>query len=393
MRAFFIVSGGGAPRREIADRWVTGSRRVPGAALRLGGGASVSVPDGPALRSATAGGFTVECCVRTDGWSGRPVLLSNRDGSNDLNRGFSIDLIDEGKWRVNASDGERRTNVSGPVIADGRWHHLAVVFEAGGRLVLLQDGIRTAAADGPAAGSLSQSLGLSIGQDAVRSRPNFASVDVSEVRLWAAALPDSVLRNRMFRPVTGDHPFRGALAADWRMNDGSGTGVADSGPNGAGGTLTGTGASWIAVDDTVRTLDFDASEAAKTADLAAIALRHMGLPARPEWELDGRDWALPDTAAAVPRATGGSAETAGLEVRPNPFRGTASVDLVLPGTDPASLCLYDVLGRRVRTVWTGSGGAAVRRLSLDCRGLPSGVYVLVLRTGRAVRSRKLVAVE
>ncbi len=178
MRTFFIVSGGGTRPRENPHRWETDSLRVPEYAIRLDGRSGfVSAPDRPAFRFGADAGFTIECCVRTNGWSGRPVLISNKDGSSDRNRGFSIDLIDEGKWRVNAADGSVRTNVSGPVIADGRWHHIAAVFDRGGRLVLMQDGIRTAAADWSAVGSVDGTAGIAIGQDAAAGRPDFAAVD------------------------------------------------------------------------------------------------------------------------------------------------------------------------------------------------------------------------
>ncbi|MDM7924589.1 MAG: DUF4983 domain-containing protein [bacterium] len=408
MRTFFIVSGGGTRPREIPHDWVTDSRRVPESALRLDGHSGfVSVPDRPAFRFGADASFTIECCVRTNGWSGRPVLISNKDGSSDRNRGFSIDLIDEGKWRVNAADGSGRTNVSGPVIADGRWHHIAAVFKRGGRLVLMQDGIRTAAADWAGVGSVDGSAGIAIGQDAAAGRPDFADVDVSEVRVWSAALPDSVLREWMFgpvstglnnrpiplgryiRPTDATHPFSAALAAYWRMNDGSGNTALDSGPQAAHGALSGSGATWIAVDDTVGTLDFDASEAAKTADLAVIGLRHMGLAAPTAWNLDGKDWAAPDAAVSAPAEPRASTEP-GLDVRPNPFRASAAIRIDQPDGGNASLVLYDCLGRRVRTIRPGPGAAAGLTVSFTAGDLPAGMYLLVLKTDRSVRTRKIV---
>ncbi len=395
MRTFFIVSGGGTQPREMPHRWETGTRGVPAAALRLDGRKGfVSAPDRPAFRFGADASFTIECCVRTNGWSGRPVLISNKDGSSDRNRGFSIDLIDEGKWRVNAADGSVRTNASGPVIADGRWHHIAAVFDRGGRLVLMQDGIRTAAADWSGVGSVDGTAGITIGQDAAAGRPDFADVDVSEVRVWSAALPDSVLRENMFGPVIGDHPFLGGLSAYWRMNDGSGTVARDSGPQSADGVLSGSGATWIAVDDTVHTLDFDASETAKTADLAVIGLHHMELPAPPAWDLDGIDWAAPDTAASVSgRAKPAASREPGLDVHPNPFRGSASIRVNLPDAGRVSLVLYDCLGRKVRTLRSGSAAESGRSVSFTAGDLPAGMYLLVLKTDRAVRTRKIVSLD
>jgi hypothetical protein len=395
MRTFFIVSGGGTRAREVPHRWETDSCRVPESALRLDGrNGCVSAPDRPAFRFGAGVSFTIECCVRTDGWSGRPVLISNKDGSSDRNRGFSIDLIDEGKWRVNAADGSVRTNVSGPVIADGRWHHIAAIFDRDGSLVLMQDGIRTAAAEWSGIGSVDGTAGITIGQDAALGRPDFAAVDVSEVRLWSEALPDSVLRAWMFRPAEGNHPFSSALAAAWRMNDGSGNTTLDSGPQAAHGTLSASGASWITPDDSVRTLDFDASEAVTTADLAVIALRHLGLPAPPDWNLDGNDWAVGDTAASVSApAKPRSAEEPVLDVHPNPFRGSASIRMDLPETGSASLILYDCLGRKVRTLRSGSAAGGGRSVSFTAGDLPAGVYLLVLKTDRSVRTRKIVRIE
>ena len=80
-------------------------------------------------------------------------------------------LIDEGKWRVNAADGSKKKNISGPVIADGRWHHLAAVFRRNGTLSLFQDGIKTGAVDISQIGSLDAQNGLAIGRDVPEPPP------------------------------------------------------------------------------------------------------------------------------------------------------------------------------------------------------------------------------
>jgi hypothetical protein len=78
---------------------------------------------------------------------------------------------------------------------------------------------------------------------------------------------------------------------------------------------------------------------------------------------------------------------------PNPARRQATVRYALPeGSDEATLRLYDVLGRRVRTVDTeGKAGRYERTLNLG--GLSSGVYVLRLSTNGQATTRKLTVVR
>ena len=78
---------------------------------------------------------------------------------------------------------------------------------------------------------------------------------------------------------------------------------------------------------------------------------------------------------------------------PNPAERQVTVRFALPeaGTE-ARLELYDMMGRRVRTFETGAtGGRHERRVSVD--GLSSGVYMLRLEAGGAVRSQKVTVVH
>jgi hypothetical protein len=77
---------------------------------------------------------------------------------------------------------------------------------------------------------------------------------------------------------------------------------------------------------------------------------------------------------------------------PNPASGPVTVEYAVPQdkADGAQLQLYDVLGRRVRTVSVKPGPHAQR---LDVRGLASGVYVLRLTAEGAQQTRKLTVVR
>ncbi len=77
-----------------------------------------------------------------------------------------------------------------------------------------------------------------------------------------------------------------------------------------------------------------------------------------------------DDAQGVPRAAALSA------AHPNPFRGTATVTLLLPQAQRVEVALFDVLGRRVMVLHEGPLGSGSHALVLDGSGLGSGVYVV-----------------
>lgn len=81
-----------------------------------------------------------------------------------------------------------------------------------------------------------------------------------------------------------------------------------------------------------------------------------------------------------------------LSTYPNPVRSQATVRYALPEKQEVSIRLYDVLGRRVRTVVRAEqGGRHERRL--DVGSLPSGVYFLRLQADGQTRTQKLTVVR
>jgi glucose/arabinose dehydrogenase len=77
---------------------------------------------------------------------------------------------------------------------------------------------------------------------------------------------------------------------------------------------------------------------------------------------------------------------------PNPARSRVVVRYAVPGRQEVRLRLYDVLGREVRTVVQGRR-AGRQETHIDVSGLPSGTYVLRLRTDDRTRSRRLTVVR
>jgi hypothetical protein len=72
---------------------------------------------------------------------------------------------------------------------------------------------------------------------------------------------------------------------------------------------------------------------------------------------------------------------------PNPAQSQATVRYALPDKQEATIRLYDVLGRRVRTVVNDTQEGRHQR-TLDVGALPSGVYFLRLRAGGQTRTQK-----
>ena len=89
---------------------------------------------------------------------------------------------------------------------------------------------------------------------------------------------------------------------------------------------------------------------------------------------------------------------AGLRVVPNPMVGRGVVSFGLPARGPFTISLFDVLGRRVRTLAQGERDAGVHEIPWNGKGangrpLPGGVYFLRLEasgvetTGRVILRR------
>jgi surface protein len=77
---------------------------------------------------------------------------------------------------------------------------------------------------------------------------------------------------------------------------------------------------------------------------------------------------------------------------PNPAQQRATVRYALPEKQKATIRLYDILGRRVRTVLNEEQEGRHQR-TLDVGTLPSGVYFLRLRAGGETRTQKLTVVQ
>jgi len=78
---------------------------------------------------------------------------------------------------------------------------------------------------------------------------------------------------------------------------------------------------------------------------------------------------------------------------PNPVRKTATIAYELPQAGKVSLHVYDLLGRRVRTLTDGQHSAGKHEVRFEASELPSGVYFYRLETDETMRTRRMVVVN
>lgn len=95
-------------------------------------------------------------------------------------------------------------------------------------------------------------------------------------------------------------------------------------------------------------------------------------------------------APAAVRAASKSAAPATLEALPNPSGGQFRLRVTAATDGPAQVDLYDLQGRRVQAVFTGSLLAdEVRELPVEASELPAGIYLVRLQSGQQVQNLRV----
>lgn len=79
--------------------------------------------------------------------------------------------------------------------------------------------------------------------------------------------------------------------------------------------------------------------------------------------------------------------------RPNPFRNRTVIDYSLGDRCPITLELFDMNGRRIRTLLDRVMSKGKHQYVLDASDLPAGVYFYRVQAGKVVGTEKLVIVE
>jgi hypothetical protein len=78
---------------------------------------------------------------------------------------------------------------------------------------------------------------------------------------------------------------------------------------------------------------------------------------------------------------------------PNPSNGVFSVSFSLPTNGPANLAVYDLAGQRVTELYEGTATTGEHSLVWNTGDLPSGCYIVMLRTEEGVESRNCMLIR
>ncbi len=82
------------------------------------------------------------------------------------------------------------------------------------------------------------------------------------------------------------------------------------------------------------------------------------------------------------------------EAFPNPFNPTTNIDFSLATAGPASLKVYDLLGREVASLFDSPAEAGrFYRATWDAAGMPSGMYFVRLSSGGNAEMKRLMLVK
>ena len=83
---------------------------------------------------------------------------------------------------------------------------------------------------------------------------------------------------------------------------------------------------------------------------------------------------------------------------PNPFNPSTTISFTIPlnekGKDPrVSLVIYDLLGKKVTTLFEGEKPPGNYEVSFDASSLTSGVYFYQLRAGVFTKTRNMLLIK
>jgi hypothetical protein len=78
---------------------------------------------------------------------------------------------------------------------------------------------------------------------------------------------------------------------------------------------------------------------------------------------------------------------------PNPFNPSTTIRYALPEPAEVELTVYDVLGRTIRELASGTQPAGTYEVTFDATGLPSGVYFYRLQAGDYVETKRMVVAK
>lgn len=78
---------------------------------------------------------------------------------------------------------------------------------------------------------------------------------------------------------------------------------------------------------------------------------------------------------------------------PNPFNPTTNISFSVPSAQHVEVTVYDMIGRKVSTLFNGTAPAGITKVKFNGQELSSGVYIYSVKTNTNTISKKLVLMK
>lgn len=387
--------------------------------------------------------FSIEFWVRTNGLD--EVILSTWNGRESVAYPAEFVVDDGGRLRFyTGQPGEHRALRTGRPVADGRWHHVAAVYDADrSRLRLLLDGRPADSLLGAAVATRAGPRPLAIGGRLDRGDERTGDPDASparrfagrldEVRIWGEARSASTVRRMMNRPLSGsaektETPRLLRLGFDEEPPDA----VQQEGEGTRRVPAT------LSFRPRLRNLRAESDDrtvtlrwTAEAADLQGFVVERSsnGQDFQPVAEL-GRAEAKRSAVSDVPefsyteesvtgqvvfyrirlQGTNGNERTSGtikiglgadeerLPVRllgnfPNPFSEATTVAYEVKERTPVTITVFNIQGHEIAELADGPKTSGYHEVSFEASDLPSGTYFVQLTTPGGEQSDRMVLLQ
>ena len=283
--------------------------------------------------------------------------------------------------KVNIGDGTNRLDIQGGYIEPDQWHHLAVSCDRDGLMTVYEDGAVVGFEWMQSIGNINSGYPLVINQDGTTGYGLDFDGSYKDIRIWNAALPDSVIVDWASTPVTNSHPFYNSLLANWKCVDGTDIILEDASPNANNCEATGF-IDWNA-DQTSTFTVYDYSNTPREPDNAVTALDWLCIPIQEDWNLDGTSWVT----SCIETAIYDHDATPEFTLQPNPVSEYVSISWAIAAGDNTSLLLQDASGKLLSKMPIQRGDTFYQ---LSLKDYPAGIYFITLEDGLRSRSAKFI---
>lgn len=382
--------------------------------------------------------FTIEFWVRTHGLD--EVVLSTWTG--DESAAYPAEFVVDrgGRLRVySGRPGRHRALRSRRPVADGQWHHAAVVYDAEeARTRLIVDGAPADAMSGrlaSAPGLGGVAVGGRVRHDTTSGagQPALFAGHLDELRIWARPRSVEALERAKSRPFQGEG--RGGEAPAVRLGfDADETMLLQRWPDGARRvpaslsfrsslrTLRARSEDrivtlhWAAgrarVEAFVVERSTDGTHFAEVATLAPADVQDAARPDATEYTYtdenvqgnvvyyrirqrrpDGRERTSGTIKMGLGREGTPKADVTLIGNFPNPFSKATTIAYEVREARPVTITVWDLTGQRIAQLTEGIKEPGYHEAAFEAEGLPSGTYFVRLASNDRTQSHRMVVLK